>query len=136
MATSLRSQLNDLAQSFADGVLAAVRTASIEDLLAESGARGGRHSPGGGGGGQPDPLRKRGRLRGRLARRTQEEIEATLAKVVAAVTATRGKGLRAEEIRKALALDVREVPRVLKEGLRTKKLKARGQKRATTYSAR
>jgi hypothetical protein len=43
-------------------------------------------------------------------------------------------GLRAEEIRTALKLDVREVPRVLKEGLKTKKLKAKGQKRATTYT--
>jgi hypothetical protein len=51
------------------------------------------------------------------------------------VKATRGKGLRAEEIRKTLRLDVREVPRVLKEGLRTKKLKSKGQKRATVYSA-
>ena len=51
------------------------------------------------------------------------------------VRAAEGKGLRAEEIRKHLGLDVREVPRVLKEGLRTKKIKAKGQKRATTYRA-
>jgi len=43
--------------------------------------------------------------------------------------------MRSEEIRKALKLDVREVPRVLKEGLSKKKLKSRGQKRATRYSA-
>jgi len=129
MTTSLRSQLNALATTFADGVLAAVRAASLDDLLAES---GGRRRGGEGGGGQPDPLRK---ARGRLARRTQAQIDAMLGKVVAAVKATPGKGLRAEEIRKALGLDVREVPRVLKEGLRTKKLKAKGQKRATTYRA-
>ncbi|HTQ45177.1 MAG TPA: hypothetical protein VMI75_20595 [Polyangiaceae bacterium] len=127
MQNSLRSQLNELAQSFADGVLAAIRSASLDDLLAES--RGGRRARGGGGGGQPDPLRKGGRL----ARRTQAEIEAMLAKVLARVRATRGKGLRAEEIRKALSLDARELPRVLKEGLRTRKLKAKGQRRATVY---
>lgn len=49
--------------------------------------------------------------------------------------ASKGKGLRAEEIRKALSLDVREVPRVLKEGLKTRVLRARGQRRATTYFA-
>jgi len=130
MASSLRSQLNNLAQSFAESVLAAVRTASLEALLAEAGSS--RRAPGGGGEGQPDPLRRRRRI----ARRTQDQIEATLAKVIAAVRATRGKGLRAEEIRKALGLDVREVPRVLKQGLRTKKLRAKGQKRATVYSAR
>jgi Fic family protein len=43
------------------------------------------------------------------------------------------KGIRSEEIRKALKLDVREVPRVFKEGLTKKKLKSKGQKRATTY---
>ena len=123
MTTSLRSQLADLAQSFADGVLAAVRNASLEDLVAESGK--GRRAPGGGGGGK----------RGRLQRRTQAQIEAMLAKVVTAVKSAKGDGLRAEEIRKQLGLDVREVPRVLKEGLRTKKLKAKGQKRATTYRA-
>jgi hypothetical protein len=127
MPTSLRSQLNDLAQSFADGVLAAVRTASLEDLLAESGGRG--RAPRAGGGGQPAPLRKGGRL----ARRTQEQIEATLAKVLAAVKSAGAKGLRAEEIRKNLGLDVREVPRVLKEGLRSKRLKAKGRRRATVY---
>jgi hypothetical protein len=44
-------------------------------------------------------------------------------------------GLRSEEIRKALSLDVREVPRVLKSAIKAKNLKAKGRKRATTYSA-
>lgn len=89
--------------------------------------------PARGGVGQADPLvRAKG---GRLARRSQQQIEATLAKVIAAVKKSKS-GLRAEEIRKQLQLDVREVPRVLKEGLKTKKLKAAGQKRATTYSAK
>lgn len=130
MSTNLRDQLDQLAQSFTDGVLAAVRNASLEDLLAESGGRG--RSRGEGGGGQPDPLRNGSRL----ARRTQAQIETVLAKVVAAVKATRGRGLRAEEIRKQLHLDVREVPRVLKEGLRTKRLKSAGHKRSTTYFVR
>ena len=45
------------------------------------------------------------------------------------------EGLRSEQIRQALKLDVREVPRVLKEGLSKKKLKSHGQRRATTYTA-
>ena len=40
MSTSLRQRLDDLATTFATGVLHAIRGASIEDLLAESG--GGR----------------------------------------------------------------------------------------------
>jgi hypothetical protein len=125
--SSLRATLNDLAEQFTSGVLAAIRTASLEELQAEAGGRPHARD----GGRQPDPLR---RSSGRLARRSIEQIDATLAKVVAAVTAKKG-GMRAEEIRKALRLDVREIPRVLKQGLRTKKLKAKGQKRATTYSA-
>jgi len=40
------------------------------------------------------------------------------------------------EIKKALGLDRREVPRILKTAVQTKKLKAKGQKRATVYTAR
>jgi hypothetical protein len=43
--------------------------------------------------------------------------------------------MRAEEIRKMLGLDVREMPRILKEGFAKKALKSKGQKRATTYFA-
>jgi hypothetical protein len=43
-------------------------------------------------------------------------------------------GMRAEEIRVALGMQAKEIPRVLKEGLATKKLKAKGRKRATTYT--
>jgi len=34
-----------------------------------------------------------------------------------------------------LKMQAKEMPRVLKEGLSTKKLKAKGRKRATTYTA-
>ena len=140
--TSLRSALNDLAQTFADSVLAAIRSATIQDLHAEGGGwsssgRSGRgaRAAGGGGGGQPDPLRgARKTKNGRLARRSPEDIAKTLAQVVALVKKTRA-GMRSEQIRKALKLDVREVPRVLKEGVKTKLLKSKGQKRATVYRA-
>lgn len=126
--SDLKAHLQSLASTFADGVLAAIRSASLDDLLAESGSPRDRGGSGGGGVGN-------GRKPGRLPRRSAQEIAKTLGRVVAAVKASKGKGLRAEEIRKALSLDVREVPRVLKEGLRTKKLKAKGRKRATTYYA-
>jgi hypothetical protein len=129
---SLQNQLRALAQSFADNVLAAIRTASLDDLTG---------TPGGGGGRRPAPTSRGGTTagspkttkKGRLARRSPEDIEKTLGLVVAAIKGTKGKGMRSEEIRKFLKLDVREVPRVLKHGLETKKLKSKGQKRATTY---
>jgi hypothetical protein len=133
MPNSLRSAVDALAQSFADGVLAAIRSASIEDLQAESG-RGRR--AGGGGGGQPDPLRRTRTTRsGRLARRSEEQITKAVDQVVALVKKSK-TGLRSEQIKKALHLDVREVPRILKTGLKTKRLRAKGQKRATVYTAR
>jgi len=70
---------------------------------------------------------------GRLARRSPEEIARTLDKIHGLLKGKKA-GMRSEEIRDALKLDVREMPRVLKEGLAKKKLKSRGQKRATTYT--
>jgi len=48
---------------------------------------------------------------------------------------TTGAGLRAEQIRQKLGLAANEMPRVLKQGLSTKTIKAKGQKRSTTYTA-
>lgn len=70
----------------------------------------------------------------RLARRTDEQISASLTRVVEYL-ADKTDGRRAEDIRAALDLDVREVPRILKEGIETKALRSQGQKRATTYFA-
>jgi hypothetical protein len=136
--TSLRATLDSLANNFASAILEAIRSASLEQLLAESGA--GRSSNGlrakaAGGGGQPDPLKTPGhKVSGRLARRSPEEIAKTLGSIVSLLKGKKA-GMRSEEIRKALKLDVREVPRVLKEGLSSKKLKSKGQKRATVYTA-
>ena len=133
---TLRSALDDLARTFADGVLAAIRGASIEDLQADSGAGRGRRAQVAGGGGQPDPLRGARKTKGgRLARRSPEQIAKAVDQVVALVKKSKG-GLRSEEIKKALGLDRREVPRILKTAVQAKKLKAKGQKRATAYSAR
>ncbi|HWL86617.1 MAG TPA: hypothetical protein VNO21_12490 [Polyangiaceae bacterium] len=41
--------------------------------------------------------------------------------------------MRAEDIRHKLGLDVREVPRALKDALASKLISKKGQKRATTY---
>jgi len=70
----------------------------------------------------------------RLPRRTADQIGQGLDSIVALLT-MQSHGLRAEQIRKALGLDARELPRILKEGLDSKKIRiASGQKRATTYA--
>jgi len=134
-SNSLRSTLDSLANSFAGAVLDAIKGASIQELLAESGGatrRGpGRPKAAASASARPAP---RAKSTGRLARRSPEEIAKTLDRIHALLKGKKS-GMRSEEIRKALKLDVREVPRVLKEGLAKKKLKSRGQKRATTYTA-
>jgi len=137
---SLHSTLDSLAQSFASAVLAAIRGASLQELLAE-GEAAPRRGPGRPrasaapivpvAGRPPAAARK---PTGRLPRRSPEEIQKTLGSIVTLLKAKKA-GLRSEQIRDALELDKRELPRVLGEGLKTKKLKSKGQKRATIYSA-
>jgi hypothetical protein len=77
------------------------------------------------------PARK---SKGRLPRRSPAQIAKALAQVVALVK-TKKAGLRSEQIRAALHMQPKEMPRVLKEGLTKKVLKSKGQKRSTTYTA-
>jgi hypothetical protein len=130
----LRSNLSALASVFANDVLDAIRGASLQELLAESGG-GKRRGPGRPPRSRANPVTSttpRTRKSGRLARRSAEDIAKALDRVVALVKATKN-GLRAEEIRAALKMQAKEMPRVLQEGLAKKNLKSKGQKRATTY---
>jgi|GEM_PF-547405 len=124
MPSALRQRLNELASSFASNVLQAIRTASLEDLLAESGGRRGPlHAVANGAG-----LRRSGRL----PRRSSEDIEQMIDRI-AALLRQHPKGLRAEEIRQKLGIEAKELPRPLKEALDSGRLGKSGQKRATTY---
>jgi len=72
---------------------------------------------------------------GRLKRRSADDIATALDKIVALVK-TKKEGLRAEQIRKTLKMQPKEMPRVLQEGLAKKKLKSKGQKRRRHISER
>jgi hypothetical protein len=133
---TLRSALDSLAATFANAVVDAIRAASLQELLAESGG-GPRRGPGRPPKSKAEPTTRvapGARKPGRLARRSPEDIAKALDQVVALVKGKK-EGLRAEQIRAALKMQSKEMPRVLKEGLAKKKLKAKGQKRATTYTA-
>jgi hypothetical protein len=131
---SLRSQLHELASQFADAIVTAIRGSSLEELLAQTG-EGAKRGPGRPRGStQPSETAARGRKSSRLPRRSTDEIAAELEKIVGLVKKAK-TGLRAEEIRAALKMQSKELPRILKEGLATKVLKSKGQKRATTYTA-
>jgi hypothetical protein len=133
MADSLRSHLADLADSFATAVLSAIRSASLEELLAESGGpRRGAARPVSAA--RPAARAPRASAPGRLPRRSADDIAQVLDSVTGLVKKHK-EGLRAEQIREALGLQAKELPRVLKEGLSSRKLKSKGQKRATTYFA-
>ncbi len=132
---TLRSQLDELARTFAEQIIGALRNASLDELVSTGGpVKDGREPR--------TPLAKATptattpkttpRKPGRLRRRSAEEIAAMLGKIVALVQKHKG-GLRAEQIRSTLGMQSKEMPRILKEGIAAKKLTTKGQKRATTY---
>jgi hypothetical protein len=135
--SNLRSHLQDLAHTFAEEVLAAIRRANLEELVSDSPrSTRGRRSPGRprmAHAGVATAAPKRARA-GRLARRSLDDIVKTLAQVVSLVKAKK-EGLSSEQIQKSLRLDKRELPRVLSTGLAKKNLRKKGQKRATRYFA-
>ena len=137
--SSLRSSLNDLASTFASSILDAIRGASLQELVGKTDG-GARRGPGRPPKAKATPTAStaradsNGRKSGRLKRRSPEDIAKALDQVVAHVKKHKG-GLRAEEIRTNLGMESKEMPRVLKDGLAKKKLKSKGHKRATTYTA-
>ena len=117
----LRERLNDLATQFADGVLTVLREIPLSELT----------------GGERKEAKvtadRPAKREGRLPRRSAAEVDQAIEKVVALLGGDEG-GARAEEIREECGFDVREMPRILKQGVATKKLKILGgQKRATLY---
>lgn len=134
---TLHAQLNTLAATFAEQIMAAIRGASLQELVASGGRKVGNGrapSVASVAAGRPSNPKAKGK-RGRLPRRSAEEISKLLGKIVLLVK-THKDGMRAEEIRSKLGMQSKEMPRILREGIATKKLASKGRKRATTYFAR
>jgi hypothetical protein len=134
MANQLHSRISVLVSSFVDSVLDAVKCSSLQEILDGSGAhragpRMAKRAL------APRAARVPVARSGRLPRRSAEDIAKTL-EVVVSLLGSRKNGLRAEQIRTELNMQAKELPRILKEGLGRKKIRAVGQKRATTYFAR
>jgi hypothetical protein len=149
MATNFRSTVTELATHFASALLDAIRTASLDELLAEAGTGRGKASaalgglvgkvapaaprrgpgrpPGSGAGARRKP--------GRLPRRSADDLEGMVQQIVDLLAEHPG-GLRAEQLRSALNVDARELPRPLQQALDKKLVTKQGQKRATTYFAK
>ncbi|HVH42299.1 MAG TPA: hypothetical protein VM925_08140 [Labilithrix sp.] len=135
--SNLKSTLENLANDFARSIISALRTASIDELTGISGQARSSGRPGrpaavavvettGGG-------RKRGRG-GRLGRRSTTEIGRMVDNIVTLLQKS-PEGLRAEQIREALGVQAKELPRPLADGLTEGRISKTGQKRATTYFA-
>ena len=135
--TTLKNTIASLADSFASGVLAAVRNASLEEIL-DGGGRGApaRRGPGrspkanAGTSMAPKPA-KRGNG-GRLARRSPEDI-AHVEGLIVATLGSHKAGLRSEQLQKLLKLSKKEIVRPLELALTKKTITKKGQRRATTY---
>lgn len=82
------------------------------------------------------PKAKRAKAGKRLSRRSQEDVKMQAIKVEAYIRTQKPEGLRAEQIREHFGYDRREVPAILKLAVASKLLKTKGQKRATTYTAK
>jgi hypothetical protein len=137
--STLRAQIDRLAAEFAAHIIDTLRGASLDDLLAIAGNRGAGGSRASRGRGAADGggLDLGGRRRGRgdrLGRRTADEIGKMIDGIVGLLE-KRTEGLRAEQIREALGVEAKELPRPLADALAAGRITKTGQKRATTYFA-
>ena len=134
--STLKASIQSLAHEFASGVLAAIRGASLEEIL--DGAAPPRRGPG----------RPRGSIRARHAarvsaprprarggkrhRRTAKDIAGVAERIVGLVS-KHPKGIRGEHIRRDLGIAKNQWMKPLELALGSKKLRKTGEKRATTY---
>jgi hypothetical protein len=125
--STLKKTIEDLAADFALSIIDALRSASIDELtgVGRGAARPGRPAA-------RAPAVDGGRRGGRLGRRSANDIGHMVESIVSLLQ-SRPEGLRAEQIREALAVQAKELPRPLADGLAAGRIKKSGQKRATTY---
>jgi hypothetical protein len=131
MPKSLRSQMSELAASLVESILATARSAPLEQLWADP--RGARHEPHRNGGGmadRPPAVDSSGDARGGSTQTAAKTLELI-------VLLLRGQpgGMRAEHLRKKLGVSKPQITGAIKQGLETKKIVRKGERRATTYFA-
>ena len=131
--SNLRQTIEAQAVQFANAIVQALRSASLDELVSITSGGGRAPSPRAPATKTTVAAPKVTKKAGRLGRRSPTDIARTLDNIVAVLTA-HPEGLRAEQIKAALNLDTREVPRPIAEGLKSGVLKKSGQKRATVYT--
>jgi hypothetical protein len=132
--SDLKNKISELADLFSEGVLAAIRTVSLDEL---SGEGGGSEAPAAPRRGRPPgPARVAkaagGGSPGRLARRSPEQIETTIQSIVG-VLKKAPEGLRSEQLQAMLGIEKKEIVSPINQALASKILRKEGNKRATCY---
>jgi hypothetical protein len=128
--SNLVDQITFLANGLVEGILDAVRSASLSDVLAEDVRHGLSDAPH-----ELDGVLVRrlpAQPEGRLPRRSPADLEKVVGLVVGALGKAK-EGLRSEQLQAALSLSKKEIAGPLALALSEKKIVKRGQKRATTY---
>jgi uncharacterized membrane protein len=131
MPNAFRSHVSELATSLVESILAAARSVPLEELWADPRrANGEPHRNGGGVAIRPPAVNSSADARGRSTQAAAKTLELV-------VLLLRGQpgGMRAEHLRKKLGVSKPEITRALKQGLETKKIVSKGERRATTYFA-
>jgi hypothetical protein len=128
---TLKKRIEAMAEAFAEGLLRAIRDASIDDLAVTSDVRPAgpprrteRRAP--------KARRPRAAQRGR---RSSKELAAVMASLVATLKGAKD-GMRSEELQAALSVDKKTIVRPIAAALQAKVIRKTGQKRATRYFAR
>jgi uncharacterized membrane protein len=141
--SSLKSTIEALSAEFAQNLIAAIKSASLQEILNETvgasssaPARRGRPPASASKSASlpaaaPARAARKGKG-GRLARRSPEDLAKAKSEIIS-LLAKHPKGLRSEQIREKLGLSKQEVPRPLADALAEKLITKKGEKRATTY---
>ncbi len=127
MPNNLQSTIATLAASFAADLVRALRSMSLDEILAESRASA-----------SPATRAKRStkdtKARGRSSGATVESIvSAVTVEALVAALKQHKNGLRAEHLRKALGVAKPAMASAVAKALASKKIKKKGQRRTTTY---
>jgi hypothetical protein len=127
--SSVRALAAEIAEQLAEQLIQLVRTSSMEDVFGTEAVRASA-APSASVSARAVSAGRGGR--GKRGRRSAVDTGATLT-AIAGLLAKSPEGLRAEQIRAALKIDKPTVTKALTAGLESKKLRKKGEKRATKY---
>ncbi|WP_394846039.1 hypothetical protein LZC95_01075 [Pendulispora brunnea] len=134
MSKNLQAAIRQLAENFAEGLLQAARSASLEEILNGDAGGAARRSPG-------RPRKTATKIepvvakRGRPAKRGGASADASLDRLVD-VLRRNPKGLRSEELRAQLKLEKIPFRQAAAKALEANLITRTGEKRSTTFYAK